>query len=85
MGYENMKMFQGKTAIVTGAASGMGLLFSEKFAELGGNVIMADINREKLQEVAEHINRQEEGRSCPVVCDVRHYEEVCRVRDCAIE
>ena len=36
--------FTGKTAISTGAASGMGLLFAQNFAELGGN---ADIQRYK--------------------------------------
>ena len=29
--------FKGKTAISTGAASGMGLLFSQNIADLGGN------------------------------------------------
>ena len=33
--------FTGKVAISTGAASGMGLLFAENFAELGGNVVYA--------------------------------------------
>lgn len=32
--------FKNKTAISTGAASGLGLLFSQNFAELGGNVVM---------------------------------------------
>ena len=36
--------FTGKTAISTGAASGMGLLFAQNFAELGGNVVMCDVN-----------------------------------------
>ena len=30
--------FTGKTAISTGAASGMGLLFAQNWASLGGNV-----------------------------------------------
>lgn len=38
-------MFKGKTAIVSGAASGMGLLFSQNFANLGGNVVMCDVNK----------------------------------------
>ncbi len=36
--------FKGKTAISTGAASGMGLLFAQNWAELGGNVVMCDVN-----------------------------------------
>ena len=42
--------FNNKVAISTGAASGMGLLFSENFAELGGNVVMCDINKNALAE-----------------------------------
>ena len=42
--------FNGKVAISTGAASGMGLLFAQNFAELGGNVVMCDVNEEVLGE-----------------------------------
>ena len=35
--------FTGKTAVVTGAASGMGLLFAQSFASLGGNVVLSDV------------------------------------------
>ena len=40
--------FTGKTAIVTGAASGMGLLFAQNIAQLGGNVVLCDVNKEAL-------------------------------------
>ena len=36
--------FAGKTAVSTGAASGMGLLFAQNFAGLGGNVVMCYVN-----------------------------------------
>ena len=39
-----MNEFKDKTAISTGAAQGMGLLFAENFAALGGNVVMCDVN-----------------------------------------
>ena len=42
--------FTGKVAISTGAASGMGLLFAENFAALGGNVVMCDVNEAALAE-----------------------------------
>lgn len=48
--------FTGKTAVVTGAASGMGLLFSQNFAALGGNVLMCDVNETVLPEKAAGIN-----------------------------
>ena len=42
--------FTGKVAISTGAASGMGLLFAENWAELGGNVVLCDVNEAVLKE-----------------------------------
>ena len=44
--------FEGKVAIATGAASGMGLLFCQCFAAEGGNVLRCDINEEALAETA---------------------------------
>ena len=38
-----MKDFRGKVAVVTGAASGIGLALSERFAAEGMKVVMADI------------------------------------------
>lgn len=78
-------MFQGKTAISTGAASGMGLLFSQNFAELGGNVVMCDVNEEALSKHVSEINEKGHGRVIGVLCDVRKYEQVCRARDQAAE
>lgn len=76
--------FQGKTAIVTGAASGMGLVFSENFALLGGNVLMCDVNREVLEREAERINSENSGKAEACLCDVRDYSAVCAARDQAV-
>ena len=77
--------FTNKTAIVTGAASGMGLLFSQNFAALGGNVLMCDVNKEALQEKVSEINGANSGRAVGVLCDVRDYAQVCSARDRAVE
>ncbi len=77
--------FKNKTAISTGAASGMGLLFAQNFAELGGNVVLCDINEEVLLSEVEKINQKGQGRALGMVCDVRDYAQVCAVRDAAVE
>ena len=41
---------EGKTAIVTGAANGVGLAIARHFVQNGANVILADMNEEKLKE-----------------------------------
>ena len=77
--------FQGKTAISTGAASGMGLLFAQNFASLGGNVVLCDVNEKVLNEKVEEINAQGKGKAIGIVCDVRDYKQVCVARDKAVE
>lgn len=77
--------FTNKTAISTGAASGMGLLFAENWAELYGNIVMCDVNESALNEKVAEINRKGKGKAIGVVCDVRSYEQVCAARDKATE
>ena len=47
--------FGGKLAVVTGAASGMGLYISQEFVRLGAKVLMCDVNEQVLASVAEQI------------------------------
>ena len=77
--------FTGKTAISTGAASGMGLLFAQNFAKLGGNVVLCDVNKEVLDKCVEEINAKGKGKAIGVICDVRDYQQVCCARDMAVE
>ena len=77
--------FTGKTAISTGAASGMGLLFAQNFTELGGNVVMCDVNEKVLDEKVKEINDKGKGKAVGVICDVRDYAQVCAARDKAVE
>ncbi len=77
--------FSGKVAISTGAASGMGLLFAENFAELGGNVAMCDVNEQVLNEKVAAINAKGKGKALGIVCDVRDYSQVCAARDKTVE
>ena len=76
--------FTGKVAISTGAASGMGLLFAQNFAALGGNVLLCDVNETVLQEKVAEINAKDGGRAVGVICDVRDYAQVCAARDRAV-
>lgn len=47
--------FDGKVAVVTGAASGIGRAMCEKFASLGMRVVMADVEGDRLRQSAEQI------------------------------
>lgn len=77
--------FTNKVAISTGAASGMGLLFAQCWAEQGGNVVMCDIDPEVLCQKVEEINRKGNGQAVGVACDVRDYQAVCAACEKAVE
>lgn len=67
--------FSGKTVLITGAASGMGLLSSRTFASYGAAVAMVDVNKEELDKYVEEI-KADGGKAVGIICDVRKYEEV---------
>ena len=73
---------QNRVAVVTGAASGIGLAASAKFAALGMNVCMADANGEALEGVAaklrETAQRPDAVRTFAV--DVSQLEDVQRLK-----
>ncbi len=59
----------GKTAIVTGAASGIGLGIATALAEAGANVVMADIQKEAVEAAAHGLSGTNK-RVMPVCIDV---------------
>lgn len=67
--------FAGKTAIVTGAASGMGYLCAEEFAKNGAAVVLADCNGAAVEAAAERLRGQGFDATAEQV-DVRFYSEV---------
>ena len=77
--------FKNKVAISTGAASGMGLLFAQNFADLGGNVVLCDVNEAVLTQKVEEINQKNKGKAIGFLCDVRDYSQVCNVCNKAVE
>jgi len=51
-----MKDFKGKTAVITGAASGIGYALAEKFANEGMNIVLADIEQDALDMATKKIS-----------------------------
>ncbi|MBE5771965.1 MAG: SDR family oxidoreductase [Clostridiales bacterium] len=78
--------FQGKTALITGGASGMGLLSGKCLAKEGANIVLIDYNQEGLDaavaEVAELYGKE---HVIGALCDIRDYAQVTAARDRAVE
>jgi 3-hydroxybutyrate dehydrogenase len=63
------KLLEGKTAFITGSASGIGLEIARSFAHEGTKVVISDMNKEKSEQVATQL--KEEGfEAIAAPCDV---------------
>ena len=61
--------FENKVALVTGAASGLGLATAKAFAEAGASVVMADWNEKEVQAAAKDL-ASKGHKTLAVTCDV---------------
>ena len=75
-----MKDFKDKVAVVTGAASGMGLAFAHRFAEEGMAVVAADIESEPLA-MAEAALKAKGGKVLAVRTNVMSEDDVNALAD----
>ncbi len=73
----------GRTAVITGAASGIGLALTERFLGEGMSVVMADIEQPVLEREAARI-ADAGGTVVPVVCDVSDPDQVAGLKDAAL-
>jgi len=76
---------KGQTAIVTGASSGLGVMFAETLAERGVNLVIAARRYEKLAKVAEDLSKRYNVKVTPVKTDVSQEEQVIQMAKTAAE
>ena len=76
-----MKDFKGKTAFITGGASGLGLSMARAFGRAGMNIVLADIDDTASKDAAERL-AGEQIKAVPVHCDV---SERGALREAALE
>jgi NAD(P)-dependent dehydrogenase (short-subunit alcohol dehydrogenase family) len=73
----------GKTAVITGGASGIGLATARQLAESGMNLVLGDIEEEPLYEAVEGL-RESGAQVIGLRCDVSSEEDVLKLRDAAL-
>ena len=78
-----MQNLQGKTAVVTGGASGIGLAMTKRFLADGMNVVIGDIEQPVMAVVAQEL-ADDADRIEMVTCDVRDLAQVEALRDAAL-
>ncbi|MBN1834419.1 MAG: glucose 1-dehydrogenase [Spirochaetales bacterium] len=81
---DNNRRFEGKVAIVTGAAEGMGRQVSLDLASEGAAVVVTDIQEEALKELEQEILKAQ-GRCAAVVCDVSSPRQVAQLVQQAVD
>jgi NAD(P)-dependent dehydrogenase (short-subunit alcohol dehydrogenase family) len=71
----NTRRFEGKTAFITGAASGIGRATAVAFAAEGARVVVTDRVEAALQETAGYV-KEAGGEVLAIACDVSKPEEI---------
>lgn len=70
-------LLAGRTAVITGGASGIGLAAAQRFASMGMKVCLADLSQDALDRAASEVA----GTVITVQTDVSKPEEIERLRD----
>ena len=76
-------LLAGKTALVTGGATGMGLAMTHAFAAHGARVLICSRKEENLKAAAESVRAQYGKEILYKVCDVREPDQVDAVMELA--
>jgi len=74
-----MKSVQGRTAVITGAARGIGKALSMLFLRDGAKVVAVDIQKDQLEQT--YTKEIEAGQVLAMVGDITKREQVYRARD----
>jgi len=79
-GRNSMEKLDGKIAVVTGGASGIGKGIAKKLLENGAEVVIADINKHKIEETKNEFEQLGQKVICKVV-DVTKEDDIRKLAD----
>jgi NAD(P)-dependent dehydrogenase (short-subunit alcohol dehydrogenase family) len=75
-----VETFEGRGAVITGGASGIGLACAQEFTRRGARVVLADIDQAALDAAVEGL-RARGAEAHGVICDVTKLDEVQHLAD----
>src|SRR6188472_2581971 len=79
-----MQRVEGRVAVVTGAASGIGLGIARAFADAGMKVVLADVREEQLEQAVAEV-RGTSADAIGVRTDVTRLDEVEALASAALD
>jgi len=80
----NAVLLEGKSAIITGAGSGVGRASASRFAEEGARLVCADIHLDSVKETV-RLLEMSGGTAVPVECDVSEESDIAAAVGVAVE
>ncbi|MGV0790009.1 SDR family NAD(P)-dependent oxidoreductase [Mycolicibacterium sp. XJ2] len=75
-----METFNGRAAVITGGASGIGFAAAQEFARRGARIMLSDIDSTALDRAVADL-RGDGVDAHSMVCDVRKFDDVNRLAD----
>ena len=75
-----MDRFEGRGAVITGGASGIGFATATEFARRGARVLLSDVDQPSLEHAVNRL-RGDGFEAHGVTCDVRHLDEMVHLAD----
>ncbi len=73
---ESFQRFRDRVVIVTGAASGIGLATAKRMGSEGANVVLVDLNADRLTAAEKSVAQASAAKTWASVCDVSKAEQV---------